>query len=109
MKNAFSRTVASGDVQAALGLAAAGPAARARVLVAADRARAGRASDRREAAVVQLVVRDAVAVDVAPAVALAPVDERLHLDDAAAGIEHELGRPRTVRGLIAADAGQPTV
>ena len=47
--------------------------------------------------------------DVAPAVALAPVDERLHLDDAAAGVEHELGSAGARIRLIAADAGQPAV
>ena len=48
-------------------------------------------------------------VDVAPAVALAPVDERLHLDDAAACVEHELRGAGALRRLVAADAGQPAV
>ena len=48
-------------------------------------------------AIVQLVVRNAVLEDVAPAVALAPVDQRLHLDDAAAGVEHELREPARAR------------
>src|SRR6478735_5032735 len=99
----------SGDVQAALGLAAARPAAGARILAAAGRARARRAADRRETAIVQLVVRDAVLVDVAPAVALAPVDERLHLHDSAACVEHELRSAGALLGLVAADAGQPAV
>src|SRR3954471_9659164 len=65
----------SGRVQAALDLVGAGPAPGP----ALARQRAGRAADRRVAAVVQLVIRDVVLEDVVPHVAVGPARERVGL------------------------------
>ena len=82
---------ARGEMQAALDLVGAGPAA---VAAAAGRG-AVRAADRGVAAVVQRVVRDVVLGDVAPDVLLAPVGQRRALDLAGmAGVRRELRRAR---------------
>ena len=75
-------------VQAALGLAGAGPAA------LAPRARDGavRAADRRVALVVELVVGQVVLGDVAPHVVVRPVRERVELPALVLGVPGELGR-----------------
>src|SRR5919199_4264031 len=97
------------DVDAALKLLRAGPAARALVLAGADRPCAGDAADRRVAAVVQRVVRDLVDVDVGVDALGLPVDERLDLPDAVALRPLDLLRVRARRALLAADAGDPRV
>src|SRR6266508_2588336 len=72
------------DVDAALELVRAGPASRALVLAAGDRARARNAADRRIALVVKRVVRNLVDVDIGLHALRVPVDDRLHLPDAVA-------------------------
>src|SRR5919112_159298 len=56
------------------------PAAGADILAERDGARARRAADAREEAVVQRVVRDLERPDVVPDVGLAPVGQRVELD-----------------------------
>src|SRR5919199_3634210 len=97
------------DVDAALELLRAGPAARALVLAGADRPCAGNAADRRVAAVVQRVVRDLVDVDVGLHALRVPVDERLDLPDAVALRPLDALRVGTRERLLAADAGHPRV
>src|SRR5262249_9675773 len=63
------------------------PAAGAGALAGGDGARAGRAADRREAAIVEGVVRHVVLADVAPDLFLGPIDERVDLEQA----EHRIG------------------
>src|SRR5947209_2686457 len=67
------------DVQAALLLAAAGPAPVALVAVGADRGGAGAAADARVTAVVQRVVRDVVVQDELPDVLARPVEQGVDL------------------------------
>src|SRR3954452_19373637 len=95
----------SSDVQSALGLGEAGPAA----LPAGAGRRAGRAADRRVALVVQRVIRQVTLVDPPPQVLLGPVEERVVLPDPALVVPLDrLGAcPR--RPLLAADAGDPGV
>src|SRR5919106_614054 len=97
------------DVDAALELPGAGPAAGALVLAQADGTRARDAPDRRVAAVVQRVVRDLVHVDIGVDPLRIPVHERLHLPDAVALRPLELLRGRPRRRLLAPDAGDPRV
>src|SRR5438132_6900484 len=72
------------DVDAALELVRAGPAAGALVLAGDDRPRAGDAADRRVAPVVQGVVRNLVHVDVGLHALRVPVDDGLDLPYAVA-------------------------
>ena len=92
-------------VQAALGLAGAGPAA------FAPRAGDGavRAADRRVALVVERVVGQVVLGDVAPHVLVRPVRERVELPALVLGVPGELGRAGARRRLVAAQAGDPGV
>ena len=77
-------------VQAALGLAGAGPAA----LAPGARDGAVRAADRRVALVVERVVGQVVLGDVAPHVLVRPVRERVELPALVLGVPGELGRAR---------------
>src|SRR3954454_15027688 len=95
----------SSDVQAALRLGEAGPAA----LTAVTRRGAGRAADRRVALVVQRVVGQVALEDALPQVLLGPLDERVVLPDAAALVVLDGLRVRPGGGLLAADAGDPGV
>src|SRR3989442_9218798 len=97
------------DVDSALELVGAGPAAGALLLVRADRARARYAADRAEADVVERVVRDLVDGDVGPDALLVPVRERVHLPDVVALRPLHLRRSRAARRLVAADPGDPGV
>src|SRR5919197_5064215 len=97
------------DVDAALELVRAGPAAGALVPAAHDGARARHAADRGIALVVQRVVRNLVHVDVGLNALRVPVDDGLHLPDAVALRPLELLRVRARDGLFATDAGDPRV
>src|SRR4051794_32442194 len=95
----------SGDVQPALGLVGARPAA----LAAAAGVRARRAADRLVAAVVQRVVGQVALADATEEIALGPVDERVVLPDPAALVELDVLGVGPRRPLLAADAGDPRV
>src|SRR5437588_5120544 len=97
------------DVDPALELVGAGPAACALLLARAHRPRARNAPDRRIAGVVQRVVGDLVHVDVGLDALCAPVDERLDLPDAVALAPLDAPCPLARRRLLAADAGDPSV
>src|ERR671937_2783775 len=97
------------DVDPALELPGAGPAARPLVLACADGPRARDAADRRIAVVVQRVVRDLVHVDVRVDALRVPVDERLDLPDAVALAPLDLLCIRARRRLLAADPRDPRV
>src|SRR4051794_32868459 len=103
--SAGARTRFSSDVQAALGLVAARPAALA--AVAGQRAR--RAADRRVARVVQPGVRQVALADALPAVVLGPVCERVVLPDPAALVPLDLLRAGARVRLLAPHAGDPRV
>src|SRR5262245_62783449 len=90
-----------GDMQSALGLVCAGPAA----VAAASGLRAAGAADRGVALVVQLVVGEVAVEDRGPDVALGPLGERVVLPDPARLVAlDELG-VGACRRLLAADAG----
>src|SRR4029079_309081 len=74
-----------------------------------DRLRAVGAADRRVAAVVQRVVRNAVLADVVPDVALRPVGQRVQLPQPEALVPGELRGALAVARVTAADAGNPAV
>src|SRR2546423_11518756 len=97
------------DVNAALQLVGAGPAAGPLLLVGRRRPRAGDAPDRAVAALVQRVVRDLVDLDVGPDAFLVPVGERVELPDAVALRPLQLRRRRSARRLVSADAGDPAL
>src|SRR2546421_5232641 len=97
------------DVDPALELVGAGPAARALLLARAHRPRARDAPDRRIAGVVQRVVRDLVDVDVGLDALRVPVDERLDLPDAVPLAPLDAARTGPRRRLLPADAGDPGV
>src|SRR5919201_3998681 len=97
------------DVDAALELVRAGPAAGPLVLAADDRARARHAADRGIALVVQRVVGNLVDVEVGLNALRVPVDDVLHLPDVVPFRPLELLRVRARDGLLAADAGDPRV
>src|SRR3954447_13523963 len=102
------KTISQGsmsDVQAALGLGEAGPAA----LAAGARRRARRAPDRVVALVVQRVVRQVALADPPPHVLLGPLDERVVLPDPALVVELDGLRVRPRRRLLAPDPGDPGV
>src|SRR5919202_4175027 len=97
------------EVDAALELVRAGPAARALLLVRRRRPGARDAPDRPVAALVQRVVRNLVHLDVGPHALLVPVCERVELPDAVALRPLELRRRRAARRLVAANPGDPRV
>src|SRR5262245_15743852 len=97
------------DVDPALELAAAGPAAGPLVLARDNRSGAGNAADRRVAAIVQRVVRDLVDVDVGLHAFGVPIDDRLHLPDAVAFGPFDLLRAGAAQRLLPADPGHPGV
>src|SRR5579871_2871433 len=94
-------------MQAAFGLAEAGPAAGAGVLAGQHGARAMRAADAGIAAVMQRVVVEPALVDVAPHLLRCPVGERVDFDQVELGVPSEFLRRGTGGGLFAADAGDP--
>src|SRR3989442_6248177 len=95
------------DVDSALELVGAGPAAGALLLVRADRARARYAADRAEADVVERVVRDLVDGDVGPDALLVPVREWVQLPDVVALRPLHLRGGRPARRLVAPDSRDP--
>src|SRR5438105_15704545 len=97
------------DVDTALELVRAGPAARTLVLARPDGARAGNAPDGRIAPIVERVVRDLVDVDVGVDALGVPVGERLDLPDPVALAPLHLLRAGAGRALLAPDAGDPGV
>src|SRR2546422_2492382 len=97
------------DVDAALELVRAGPAARALLLALADGAGARDAADRRVARVVQRVVRNLVDVDVGLDALRVPVGQGLDLPDAVTLAPFHLLGAGAGGGLLAADAGDPGV
>ena len=78
-----------------------------RVLAGHHGARAGRATDRREAALVQRVRGYVVRADVTPDVVLAPVRQRRELHEAVLRIVRENRRVRARDRLVAAQARDP--
>src|SRR5688572_17977368 len=104
-------SMSSEVVDAALGLAGAGPAAAA--LVVARRAGGARlAADAGVAGVEQGVVGDVVVEEVAPGVLAGPRDQRRDLDDEAAALPPGGAEDRGALarlGLIAANGGDPDV
>ena len=103
---AAAAAVAAVDVQAALGLLGARPAA----LAADCRLRARRAADRRVALVVQGVIRQRALVDAPPDVALAPVRERVVLPEAVRDSSRSTSRDVGARrALLAAQPGDPAL
>src|SRR5438105_4125251 len=97
------------DVDTALELVRAGPAARTLVLARPDGARAGNAPDGRIAPIVQRVVRNLVDVDVGVDALGVPVGERLDLENAVAIAPLDLLRTDSRRALLAPDARDPRV
>ena len=93
------------DVQAALGLVGARPAA----LAAAAGLRAGRAADRLVALVVQRVVGQVALVDPPPQVLVGPVRQRVVLPQAALLVAFDQLGARARGSLLAADAGDPAL
>src|SRR5688572_14854685 len=83
------------------------PAARARILAGAHRARAGLAADRSIAAVVQCVVGDLVGTKVLPHVGFAPFGERADFPQAPRRVVLGLGEDGARRGLLASQARNP--
>src|SRR6478735_12797624 len=97
------------DVNAALELVRAGPAAGALLLVGRSRAGARDAADRAVPGFVQRVERNLVDLDVGPDALLVPVGERVELPDPVALRPLQLRGRGAARGLVAADAGDPGV
>src|SRR6476660_9333253 len=97
------------DVDAALELVGAGPAACALLLVWRRRAGARDAADRAVARLVQRVEGNLVDLDVGPDALLVPVGERMHLPDAVALRPLQLRRLGAARRLVTADARDPGV
>src|SRR3954447_6157420 len=93
------------DVDAALGLVGAGPAA----LAAGAGLGAGGAADRLVALVVQRVVGEVALVDAAPEVLVAPVGERVVLPQLALIVAFDELTGRAGRPLLAADARDPAL
>src|SRR5690242_19927702 len=102
------KTISQGsisDVQAALGLGEAGPAA----LAAVARRGARRAADRVVALVVQRVVGQVALVDALPDVLLGPVDQRVVLPQLPLLVPLDGLGVRARGRLLAPDAGDPGV
>src|SRR5947209_7975086 len=86
------------------------PASRAARLARCDRARAGRAADRRVAAVVERVIRDVALAHVVPHLVLGPLRERVQLDDrSVVVVDLDLADVRAARPLVASQPGDPRV
>src|SRR5262249_29788836 len=86
------------------------PAPGARRLARPDRARARRAADRRVALRVERVQRDLALAHVVPDLLLAPLRERVELDDrAVVVVDLHLADVAARRPLVAAEAGDPRV
>src|SRR5436309_9050193 len=100
------KTITSGsNMQAALRLVAAGPAA----VAAVARLGARRAADRGVAAVVQRVTGQVALVDAPPQVLLRPRRQRVHLPDATLVVALDLLSVGARGRLLAADPGDPGV
>src|SRR5690606_37397862 len=100
-----SGRVQGGQVQAALGLVGPGPTTGPGVLAGRHRPRAGRASDRKVAALEQWMIWERVPVHVGSHVAVRPVDEWADL--VAAVLEGDGLHGCALRRLVPADAGDP--
>ena len=96
-------------MDAALGLAGAGPSAAARVVAGGDPARAGPAADAGIAVVDERVDEDAVVGDVGLDLLVAPASQGRDLDLALLGVPADDRRDDPVVGLGAAQAGGPGV
>jgi hypothetical protein len=92
------------EMEAALGLAEARPAARSRVLAGSDSARAVGATDARVALIVQRVVGHIVLVNVPPHLFGIPVDDGVNFYQAELGIPLDLVCGSSAGSLIAANA-----
>src|SRR5579859_118664 len=97
------------SMNAALGLARAGPAPAARVGSGLDAERAGRAADRGVAVVDQRVDQHAVGGDVVVDLLLGPADDRVDLDHLPPVVPLDHLGLAPVAGLVPADAGDPRV
>src|SRR6185437_3747674 len=97
------------DVNAALELVRAGPAAGALLFVGRSRAGARDAADRPVPGFVQRVERNLVDPDVSPDPLLVPVGERVELPDPVPVRPLQLRGRSAARRLVAADAGDPGV
>src|SRR5262249_40792422 len=93
------------DVQAALGLVAARPAA----LAAGAGLRARGTADRLIALVVERVIREVAVVDAAAEVLLGPLGQRVELPDPALVVELDVLGRGARRALLAAQPGDPGV
>src|SRR4051794_10259019 len=86
------------------------PAPGARLLPRRDRARAGRAADRRVATLVERVRGNVVLAHVLPDLVLGPLRQRVELDDGVViVVDLDLADVRTRRPLVAAQPGDPRV
>src|SRR3954453_14859666 len=97
------------DMDPALELVGAGPAAGALLLARRRRPGAGDAPDRAVARLVQRVVRNLVDLDVGPDALLVPVGQRVELPHAVTVGPLDLLGAGPARRLVAADAGSPCV
>src|SRR4029077_16363073 len=97
------------SMDAAFGLARAGPASAARVGTGLDAERAGRAADRGVAVVDQRVDQHAVGGDVVVDLLLGPADDRVDLDHLPPVVPLDHLGLAAVAGLVPAHAGDPRV
>src|SRR5712671_7770754 len=96
-------------VQAAFGLGEGAPPSGAGRLSRPDLARAGSAADARISALVQRVGGDAALPHARPDLGAGPGGERIHLDEPEIRIALHHAGPGALRGLVAADGGDPGV
>jgi len=92
------------EMEAALGLAEARPAASSRVLAGTDSARAVGATNARVALIVQRVIRHVVLMDVAPHLLRIPVHDWIDFHQAKFGIPLDLVSGSAVQCLVPANA-----
>ena len=97
------------QVDAALGLFLAAPAAGARVFARRDAVGARHAADREEAVGLQRVARQVVALEVGVEVGLLPVGQRIDLDPAVVAVDLDPLQLRPRAALEALAAGDPGV
>ena len=104
-----ARPALAAGMQAALARIAAfpPPAARAFVFARLHRARAGRATDARKAAVMQGVVGQPLLADVLPDLVFRPFEQRAHLVQAVFAVPFHGRRQRAAGRLSPPDAGDP--
>src|SRR4051794_10369005 len=97
------------DMEAALFLAGAPPAAGPLVLPRADGGGAWPAADARIAAIVQRIVRDLVTQDEVPHVLLGPRQERIDFDEAEPHVPFDHRGAAAIVGLVLANGADPGV